>query len=152
MHYKITRLKSVKSTLWKLSQLSVHAIGLTNLTSWLVMNKLNFSIIWKIYMFTNATNKFWSLIMIGLADADGFEICIQDCILPGFRPLNTGISKCSSYLRLIVIFLLLYCFEWLVKWTKIDVLHVLIALFIEHDYHKTKDLFSFLRNLIFFFT
>ena len=62
-------------------------------------------------------------------------------ILPGFRPLNTGISKCSSYLRLIVIWLLLYCFEWLVKWTKIAALDVLIALFIEHDYHKTKDLF-----------
>ena len=28
-------------------------------------------------MFTNATNKFWSLVMNGLTDVDGFKICIQ---------------------------------------------------------------------------
>ena len=39
------------------------------------MNKLNFSVIWKIYLliFTNATNKFWSLVMTSLADVDGFK-------------------------------------------------------------------------------
>ena len=105
------------------------------------MNKLNFSVIWKIYMFTNATNKFLSLVMTGLADVDGFEICIHDCILPGFGPLTTSISKCSSYLRLIVIWLLLDCFRMTCKRTNIAALDVLIALFTEHDYHKTKDPF-----------
>ena len=28
-------------------------------------------------MFTNAIKKFWSLVMNGLADVDGFKICIQ---------------------------------------------------------------------------
>ena len=79
--------------------------------------------------------------MTGLADADGFEICIQDCIFPCFRPLNTGIAKCSSYLRLIVIWLLLYCFRMTCKRTNIAALNVLIALFIEHDYNKTIDSF-----------
>ena len=36
------------------------------------VNKLNFSVTWKISMFTNAKNKFWSLVMNGLADVDGF--------------------------------------------------------------------------------
>ena len=27
--------------------------------------------------------------MIGFADVDGRKICIQDCVLPGFRPLST---------------------------------------------------------------
>ena len=26
--------------------------------------------------------------MTGLADVDGFKICIQDCMLQGFRPLD----------------------------------------------------------------
>ena len=50
------------------------------------MNKLNCSIILKISMFTNATNKFWSLVMNGLADVDGFKICIQVCVWPRFPP------------------------------------------------------------------
>ena len=51
------------------------------------MNKLNFSVIWKISIFTNATNKFWSLVMNGLADVDGFKISIQVCVWPRFLPL-----------------------------------------------------------------
>ena len=31
-------------------------------------------------MFTNATNKFWSLVINGLGDVDGFKICIQVCV------------------------------------------------------------------------
>ena len=38
-------------------------------------------------MFTNATNKFWSLIMNGLADVDGLKICIQVFMWLGFPPL-----------------------------------------------------------------
>ena len=57
------------------------------------MNKLNFSVIWKISIFTNATNKFWSLVMTGLADVDGFKISIQVCMWPGFPPLMKWISK-----------------------------------------------------------
>ena len=38
-------------------------------------------------MFTNATNKFLSLVMNGLADGDGFKICIQVCVWLGFPPL-----------------------------------------------------------------
>ena len=51
------------------------------------MNKLNFSVIRKITMFTNATNKFWNLVMTGLADADGFKIYSQVCVWLGFPPL-----------------------------------------------------------------
>ena len=50
------------------------------------MNKLNFSVIWKISMFINAINKFWSLVMNGLADIDGFKICIQAWVWLGFPP------------------------------------------------------------------
>ena len=39
-------------------------------------------------MFTNATITFWSLVMNGLADVDGFKICIQVCVLLGFPPLK----------------------------------------------------------------
>ena len=41
-------------------------------------------------MFTNATNKFWSLVMTGLADVDGFKICMQVCVCVwlGFQPLK----------------------------------------------------------------
>ena len=38
-------------------------------------------------MFYNVTNKFWSLFMIGLADADGFKIYIQVCMWLDFPPL-----------------------------------------------------------------
>ena len=38
-------------------------------------------------MFTNATNKFWSLIMTSLADVDGFKICIQVWVWLSFRSL-----------------------------------------------------------------
>ena len=38
-------------------------------------------------MFTNATNKFWSLVLMGLTDVDGFKICIQVCLWLGFPPL-----------------------------------------------------------------
>ena len=31
--------------------------------------------------------------MTGLANVDGFKICIQVCMLPGFRPLTLGTSK-----------------------------------------------------------
>ena len=35
-------------------------------------------------MFTNVTNKFWSLVMNGLADIDVFKICIQVSVWLGF--------------------------------------------------------------------
>ena len=35
-------------------------------------------------MFTNAINQSWSLVMNGLADVDGFKICIQVCVWLGF--------------------------------------------------------------------
>ena len=38
-------------------------------------------------MFINATNKFWSLGMTGLAGVDGFIICIQVSLWLGFPPL-----------------------------------------------------------------
>ena len=38
-------------------------------------------------MFTNATNKLWSLLMNGLADVDGFKLCIQVCVWLGFPAL-----------------------------------------------------------------
>ena len=41
------------------------------------VNKLNFSVIWRMSIFTNATNKVWSLFMTGLADVDAFQICIE---------------------------------------------------------------------------
>ena len=31
--------------------------------------------------------------MIGLADVDGFKICNPECVLPGFRPLDTFIES-----------------------------------------------------------
>ena len=52
------------------------------------MNKINFSVIWKISILTNATNKFWSLVMNGLADVDGCKICIQMCVWLRFPPLT----------------------------------------------------------------
>ena len=44
-------------------------------------------------MFINATNKFWSLVMTGLADVDGFKICIEVCVWLGFQPLTTAIDR-----------------------------------------------------------
>ena len=44
-------------------------------------------------MFTNATNKFWNLVMEGLADADKFKICIQVCVWLGFPPLWLCLTK-----------------------------------------------------------
>ena len=41
----------------------------------------------KISMFTNVRNKFWSLVMNGLADVGGFKTCIQICMWLGFPPL-----------------------------------------------------------------
>ena len=41
-------------------------------------------------MFTNATNKFWSLVMNGLVDVDWLRICIQVCMWLGFQPLIWG--------------------------------------------------------------
>ena len=37
-------------------------------------------------MFTNATKKFWSLVITDLADIDGFKICIQVGVWLGLRP------------------------------------------------------------------
>ena len=31
-------------------------------------------------MFTNVSNKFWSLVMTSLADVDGFKIYMQVCV------------------------------------------------------------------------
>ena len=52
-----------------------------------LVNKLNFSGMWKISMFTNSTNKFEVKSWIVLADVDGFKICIQVCVWLGFRLL-----------------------------------------------------------------
>ena len=38
-------------------------------------------------MFTNATNKIWSLVMTGLVGVDGFKLCIQVCVWLGFATL-----------------------------------------------------------------
>ena len=46
------------------------------------VNKLNFSLTRKISMFTKETIKFWSLVKTGLADVDGFGICIQVYVWP----------------------------------------------------------------------
>ena len=40
-----------------------------------------------ISVFTIETNKVWSLVMTGLVDVDGFKVCIQVCVWPGFQPL-----------------------------------------------------------------
>ena len=64
-------------------------------------------------MFTNATNKFWSLVMTGLADVNGFgfKICIQVCMWLGFRSLSLHKIKCrrdffkkrtKTYLKILV--------------------------------------------------
>ena len=50
------------------------------------MNKLKFSVIWKISLFTNATNKFWSLVVNGSVDVGEFKIFIQVIVWLGFRP------------------------------------------------------------------
>ena len=44
-------------------------------------------------MFTNATNKFRSLVMNSLADVGGFKICIQTCVWLGFPALSPYILK-----------------------------------------------------------
>ena len=44
-------------------------------------------------MFTNETNKFWSLVMTGLADVDGYKICIKVCVWLGFPPLNIYVFR-----------------------------------------------------------
>ena len=44
-------------------------------------------------MFTNATNKFWSLFITCLADVDGLKKCIQVCVLLGFRPLRDSCER-----------------------------------------------------------
>ena len=41
-------------------------------------------------MITNVTNKFWRLVMAGLADVDGFKIFVQVCMLPRSWPPDTG--------------------------------------------------------------
>ena len=50
--------------------------------------------------FTNATNTFWNLIMTGLADVDGFKICVQVCVWPDLRPLAAGRSNLKLQNRL----------------------------------------------------
>ena len=53
-------------------------------------------------MFTNATNKFWCLVMTGLADVDGFIICIQACMWLGFPPLNYSVELFDNKVRVCV--------------------------------------------------
>ena len=48
-------------------------------------------------MLINATNKCWSLVMTGLADVDGFKICIQVCVWMGFPPLIYYIWKAYTW-------------------------------------------------------
>ena len=43
-------------------------------------------------MFPSATNKFLSLVMNGLADVDGFKLCIQVCVWLGFPPLMLSVG------------------------------------------------------------
>ena len=45
-------------------------------------------------MFTNATNKFWSLVMTALADVDGFKICIQVCM---WQTTGFGMNKTLAW-------------------------------------------------------
>ena len=56
------------------------------------VNKLNVSVIWKISLFTNATNKFWSLVMTGLADVKGFKLFTQVSVWLRIPPLYKGES------------------------------------------------------------
>ena len=71
--------------------------------------KLNFSVILKVSKFTNATNKFWSLVMNCLADVCGFKICIQVCVRLGFPSPDEGhdtmllFTDCYSKCRLVVL-------------------------------------------------
>ena len=58
-----------------------------NYTKKSAVNKLNLSVIWNISMITNAPSKFWSLVITGLADIDGFIIFIQECIRPRSWPV-----------------------------------------------------------------
>ena len=55
--------------------------------------------------------------MTGLADVDRLNICIQDCVLSGFRPLYTeiifvGLETNMKAIDLIDVFLLcsVYCY------------------------------------------
>ena len=50
-------------------------------------------------MFTNMTNKFWSLVTTGLADVDGFQICIQVCVWLDFWPMKTCTLKSAPELK-----------------------------------------------------
>ena len=60
------------------------------------LNKLKFSVIWQISTFTNATNKFWSSVMTGLADVDGFKLFVQVCVWLRFPSLNFRRWFCFS--------------------------------------------------------
>ena len=57
------------------------------------MNKPKFSVIWQISMFTNATDKFWSLVMNSLTDVGGFKICFQAWVWLDFPPLFLEVNQ-----------------------------------------------------------
>ena len=59
----------------------IHKNVLTMLQWKLPMLVNSVSAIWKIFMFTNAANTFWSWVMNGLADVDGFKICTPPLIV-----------------------------------------------------------------------
>ena len=47
-------------------------------------------------MFSNSTNKFWSLFMIGLGDVNGFKIYIQVC-MAGLHTPDRGEGKSDHH-------------------------------------------------------
>ena len=88
------------------------------------MNKLNFSVIWKIFIFIDVTNKLWSLVMTCLAYVDGFKFFIQVCMWLRFPPLR--ITPKNDTCQPGDFFQLLPENE---IWGKIMVLHVSVILF-----------------------
>ena len=64
-------------------------------------------------MSADATNKFWSLVMTGLADVDGFRICIQVCMWLDFRPLIVFDEEIS--INSLNSFFVVACPKWLLQ-------------------------------------
>ena len=63
--------------------------------------------------------------MTGLVDVDRFKICIQDCVLSGFRPLYTKIIfvGCETNMKaidLIDVFFVKFCVLLLLMCTALD--------------------------------
>ena len=76
---------------------SIYQCCNTNYPKKSTLNKLNISVIWNISKFSNATNNFWSLVMTGLADVDGFKLFIQASVWLGFPPQKLYFFKYRWY-------------------------------------------------------